>query len=101
MSKDIKDLNIKPMIASSLHWLRVHLISITFVIIALLYSVLILQINRLNRIQPTDEAVQQQVQKVAIPTINEQTAEKLKNLEDNNQNIKSIFEDARRNPFEE
>lgn len=99
MNKDLADL--KPIILKALQGTRRHFKTIVFVVVALLYSYLVWQINVLNRRQPDEGVVTQKIQSVKRPTIDVDTAKKLKALEDNSQEVESLFKQARENPFEE
>lgn len=89
------------MLLSALKGARKHFKTIVFVVVALLYSYLVWQINVLNRRQPDEYAVTQKIKSIKRPSIDVDTAEKLKALEDNSQEVKSLFKQARENPFEE
>jgi hypothetical protein len=99
MNADLKD--IKPLLLRILRWLRRYYALILFVVVGLLYGYIIFQINHFNRQQPTDTAVNERIKQVKRPSIDPQTAEKLKNLEDSSQEVQALFQNARQNPFQE
>lgn len=99
MNKDLADL--KPLILKTISWLKRYFKIIVFVVVAVLYGFLIWQINVLNRREPDDTAISEQIQQVKRPNIDTQTADKLKALEDNSQEIQALFKSARENPFQE
>lgn len=99
MNKDLADL--KPLIINTIAHIRRHMFTIIFVLAAGLYGFLIWQINVLNHREPNETAVIQGIEQVKRPNIDTQTADKLKALEDNSQDVKALFKTARENPFQE
>ena len=99
MNKDLKDL--KPMLIGALRWFKRYYAIILFIIVGSVYGFMIFQINHFNREQPNETAVAERIKQVKRPSIDKQTAEKLKNLEDNSQEVHALFQDTRQNPFQE
>lgn len=99
MNTDLKD--IKPMIIKAFKWLKRYYLIISFIIVSIMYSGLVIQINLLNRREPTDDQFNEKIQKITQPKIDEATVKKLKQLESNSDEVKALFEDARQNPFKE
>lgn len=97
MNTDLKD--ILPKLNNALAWLKRHQSTIIVLVIAGMYGFLILQINLLNKRQPSETAVQEQIKNIKRPNVSEQTANKLKALEDTSQETKALFQAARENPF--
>jgi len=71
------------------------------IFIALIYGFVILRINSLSNAQPTDNAVTSQVQAARIPHIDKSVVDQLQSLQDNSVSVKSLFNQARANPFQE
>lgn len=99
MNADIKD--IKPMLIKAYKWLKRYLVIIGIITVACIYSGLVIQINLLNRLEPTDEQVSEKLDKIVQPKIDEATIKKLETLEDNSSEVKALFKTARENPFQE
>lgn len=99
MNADLKDL--KPILMKTLHWLKRYGLVIGLVVVAMMYAGLIIQINLLNRREPTDQQVTEKLEKIVQPSVNEDTVNKMKDLEENSAEVKSLFKDARDNPFQE
>jgi len=99
MSKDIKDL--KPLFLKSVTWFKRYYPLLMFIAIAGMYGYLVLQINSLSHLEPTDQVVSERIKEVRKPNIDPQTALKLKALEDNSQEVQALFKAARENPFQE
>lgn len=71
-----------------------------FVLIALVYGFVLLRITMLANAQPTDGDVSGEVAQLT-PHIDKNAVQQLQSLEDNSVNVKSLFEEARNNPFGE
>ena len=99
MNTDVK--NIRPLIFKALAWLRHHSVVISITVVAILYAALVVQINILNRKQPSDTSINEKVQTIKQLKIDQSTANKLKKLENNSSEVKTLFKDARENPFQE
>jgi hypothetical protein len=50
---------------------------------------------------PSDADVSSQLQTVGIPKVNPDVVSKMEQLKDNNVSVQTLFEDARKNPFQE
>lgn len=90
-----------PLLKKALRWLKRHFGIILFVTVSILYGFLIFKINAYNRQQPDQAAINQRIDQVKRPRIDQQTAEKLQNLEDSSKEVQALFQDARDNPFVE
>ena len=99
MNTDVK--NILPLIFKALAWLRRHSVVFSITVVAILYAALVVQINILNRKQPSDTSINEKVQTIKQLKIDQSTANKLKKLENNSSEVKTLFKDARENPFQE
>lgn len=80
---------------------RRYIVMAFFIFLALLYGGIIVRINMLNRQEPTEEAVTEKLQNAKRPRIDQDTINKIKELEDNSVEVQSLFKDARNNPFQE
>lgn len=99
MNIDVKD--IKPILLKALGWLKRYAIIIGIISIAIIYAYIILQINVLNKKEPSQDQVNEKLNTISQPSISEETVNKLKLLEENSTEVKSLFQDARDNPFNE
>lgn len=86
-----------PLVQSSKH----YMVFAFLILFCCLYGFLIFRINSLARSEPTDEQVAEKLQKSTRPRIDEEAVSKIQQLEEQNVQIKSIFEEARQNPFAE
>lgn len=99
MNIDIKD--IKPKLIKTYKWIRVHVILLSVLLVVLLYGWLVLQINLLNRREPSEDTVTERLQTIKRPRIDQQTIDRLEQLQDTNVDVKALFKQARDNPFQE
>ena len=73
---------------------------IFLVFVVALYGFVLLRISSLSNSQPTAEAVSSQVKAAQIPHIDQSLVDQLQSLQDNSVNVKSLFNQARNNPFQ-
>lgn len=69
-----------------------------FIGVAAVYGFILLQINSLSNAQPSDNAVSQLNK---APHIDEKVVNQLYRLQDNSADVKTLFDEARNNPFSE
>jgi len=70
------------------------------VFVALIYGFVLLRINSLTNAQPSADAVSSQVKAARIPHIDQSVVQQLQSLQDNSVSVKSLFNQARDNPFQ-
>ncbi len=90
-----------PLLRKIARWLKRYFGILLFVSVSMLFGFLIFKINAYNRQQPDPTAVSQRIEQVKRPRIDQQTAEKLQNLEDSSKEVQALFQEARDNPFVE
>ena len=66
-----------------------------------IYGFILFQINAANSAQPSDASVTTQEQAVAAPHIDQAIVEQVLTLQDHSVNVRTLFEQARKNPFSE
>lgn len=81
--------------------LQRHLVIISIVIFALLCGYLLTQANTHITTRPEASAVAEKAQTVGRPTVDERVVDTIQNLQDRNVQVRTIFEEARENPFTE
>lgn len=84
-----------------LHMLRQRAAIICFIVFGIIYAYIMITVSGLSQQVPDESAVNEKLTKVARPKVDEEVAQTMLGLEERNITIKSIFEDARRNPFTE
>lgn len=75
-------------------------IVIFLVVVGLLYGFIAWRITTLANIEPDASAVASKTSP-ARPNIDQETLRKIKQLQDNSVNVRSLFSQARQNPFQE
>jgi predicted Holliday junction resolvase-like endonuclease len=99
MNIDFKDLPEKlAVIGAKLRRFSVLIFVIT---VLSLYSFLVLHISSLTQIEADEQAVTEQLQTTKRPRIDQSAIEKIEDLQDQNVQINSLFQEARENPFSE
>ena len=69
--------------------------------LALIFGFLIMKINTYAQIEPTEDAINEKLTNIQRPKIDANALAKIQQLEDQNVEVKSLFEQARDNPFSE
>lgn len=98
------DINIKQMptqLAAALSKLKRHFVFIFIITVLGIYGFLIFQINRLSTSEPTQEKISEQLNNVPRPKIDQDSVDKLEQLQDQNVRVQTLFKSARDNPFSE
>lgn len=99
MNVDIK--TISHQLNSIAQKLGKYLWLIIFVIFVSVYGFLVIRVNSLTAGQPSDDAIAEKLKTVQRPRIDENAAIKMQQLEKQNVNVQTLFNDARQNPFAE
>jgi hypothetical protein len=72
-----------------------------FLALASLYGFIVWRINVLSSAPPSASDLSSASQSAAQPHIDQNTIDKIQNLQDNSVNVQSLFDQARQNPFQE
>lgn len=99
MKLDIKAIPVK--LSPILSGLRKYATILFILSISLMYAFLILRINQLAQSEPNEDSVTERLETITRPKIDEESAAKLEALEDQNVQVKTLFNQARSNPFSE
>jgi len=68
--------------------------------VTILYGFVLLRINSLSHIEPTQESIDSQIEAAQVPHIDEETVKQLESLQNNSVNVQALFNEARSNPFQ-
>ncbi len=105
MSKDINlNLDFKsllPKLKKAEQPLSRHAVFIAIIVVLLIYSFVVLKINTLSNAEPTPDAETTALAKSTVPKINQSAIQSIQSLESTNTQVRSLFEQARDNPFQE
>lgn len=96
---DIKELVAK--LISLVQKTRRYSVLAFLLLVFTLYGFILLRINSLGNIQPSSDAVNSHVQAAHVLNIDKSVVKQLQSLQDNSVSVKSLFNQARSNPFQE
>lgn len=99
MNLEVKDIASK--ITPALQWLKKYSVFIFVMVVLLVYGYLIFHINTLAGQEPAEDAVAERLKTVQRPKIDEEAVEKIEQLQDQNIQVQTLFQQARDNPFTE
>lgn len=80
---------------------RRYAVILFLLLVAAVYGFMVVRISAMQNAQPTNAADSQQVTTVVTPRIDPGLIKQLKQLQDNSVSVKSLFDQARSNPFQE
>lgn len=71
------------------------------IVVAMLYLFVIWRVNVLTNVEPDATAIETQSNATKSPHIDQATVDKIRQLQDNSVNVQTLFDQARKNPFQE
>lgn len=74
---------------------------IVFIIFSSMYGYIILKVNEINLQKPDNNEINEKVTSAPSARINQELADKITGMENQNVQIKTLFNEARKNPFDE
>lgn len=98
MNLDIKSIQL--LANRALKKVRKYFVFIFIIAILGIYGFLVFQIGELSRAEPDEDKITEQLKTAVRPKIDEESIKKIRQLEDQNISVKSLFEQARENPFQ-
>ena len=96
---EIKDIPAK--LAPVLAILKRYLKMIFLIFFVGVYAFLTIRTNSLMSSKPDEDAITEKLKTVQRPRIDEEAAEKILQLEDQSIQVRTLFKEARQNPFAE
>lgn len=99
MSTEVKDIakKLQPLIG----FIKNYIKFIFLIFMLMIFTFLVFRINQFNSRVPTEEALEEKLQNIQKPVLDDSVITKIQQLEDQNIEVKSLFEKARQNPFDE
>lgn len=100
----MKNLNFKQIISKLLpvfNTLRRYSAILFIIMLVSVYGFLMFRINSLTNTEPSDETIAEKLQTVKRPKIDQSAVDKINELQGQNVEVKSLFDEARKNPFNE
>ena len=98
-----KDLNLKASLGkltAAYQKTRRYSVLAFVVLVVAIYGLLLLQINSLGNTTPSSGAIVNESGKAKVPHIDEAVVKQLESLQDNSVSVKTLFDQARSNPFQ-
>lgn len=95
---DLKSVNLMPLLKKYSKQFGRHAIFGAIVTILLIYVLVVFKINTLANAEPSPD---QTAAATLIPRIDKDAINQIQSLEENNTEVRSLFEAARNNPFQE
>src|SRR4051812_14676305 len=80
--------------------LRPYSFVIFIVFTVLVYGFVLMRINTLSNLQPTEDAVSSQAKAAPLLSIDPAVINQIQALQDNSVSVQTLFNDARNNPFQ-
>lgn len=71
------------------------------IVMLIIVGFLVFRINQYSSSKPSEDAVSEKLKTVQRPRIDKAVLDKIENLQDQNVQVQSLFEQARNNPFSE
>ncbi len=99
MNIDLKDLPAK--FQDFLHWLKKYTVFICILGVLGIFLFLVWQIHHFASIEPSPTDVTNKVNELNTPKLDQNAVNKILLLEDQNVEVKALFNSARQNPFQE
>ncbi len=70
-------------------------------LLVLVYGFVLYRIQAAQSAQPTDTEISSQLQATPAPHVDPKVVEQMQSLQDHSVNVKTLFDEARSNPFKE
>lgn len=93
--------SIKDRLAKGIHTARKYAVVLFTLFLIIIYGFLGWRIITLQQAEPDPSLVTAELKTVGVPKIDQDAIDKIEKLQDNSVSVKTLFDDARRNPFQE
>lgn len=74
---------------------------LTFIVFSVMYGYIMVQITAINEQQPSEKQISEKITASPRPKIEQELVDQITSLESQNVQVKTIFNEARKNPFSE
>ncbi len=98
MNIDLKKITSK--LSSVFRKLKSYAVFVTIILVLLAYGFIVVRIRTLTSHEPDTDTVSEQLKNLKKPVIDQATIDKIQQLEESNVQVKSLFNQARDNPFQ-
>ena len=99
MNIDLKDIPAK--FQTLFRWLRQYMVFICMLVVLSIFVFLVWQIHHFATVEPSSSDVVNKVNELHSPKLDQNAVNKILLLEDQNVEVKALFNSARQNPFQE
>lgn len=99
MNLEVKDITAK--IIPALQGLKRYIVFIFIITVLMVYGYLVFHINTLATQEPDESAITERLKTVQRPKIDQDALNKIQQLQDQNVQVQTLFQQARDNPFAE
>lgn len=99
MNIDLKDIPVQ--LAKLGRWLKKYIVFIAILTALGIYLFVVWQIRSLANSEPTTDQVNNKVNELKTPRLDQDAVNRILQLEDQNVQIETLFNEARQNPFQE
>lgn len=99
MKLDFKNLPEK--LTPVIGFLKRYAVFISILVVLSIATFFVLRINQYSRMEPTDQAIEDKLQTVQRPKVDQTVLNKIQQLQDQNVQVQTLFDQARDNPFNE
>lgn len=99
MNIDLKDIPAK--IIPVLEKLREYVVFISILAVLGLFGFIVIQVRSVANIEPSQAQVMEKLNELNPPRVDQDAIDKIQQLEDANIEVKTLFEEARDNPFQD
>jgi hypothetical protein len=99
-----KELNVKdlgPQLLAAFQKLNRYAGILILLLVAGVYGFVLLRINQLSNVQPSESDISAQSASATIPKVDPHVVNQLESMKDNSVNVQTLFDQARGNPFSE
>ncbi len=93
-------INLRNKLMTLITWARMHRLILFIVAISTIYGALLFRINLLNNQQPSSSDISAKLNTVSRPQIDQSVVNKIEQLRDNSSPTRTLFNNARNNPFQ-
>lgn len=99
MNLEVKDITAK--LGPALQGMKRYIVFAFILLVLVVYGSLVFYINTLAAQEPDEDAVTERLKTVQRPRIDEESLQKILQLEGQNIQVQTLFQEARDNPFTE
>ena len=97
----MKKLSLRELFKKIITFIKRFMLVIFILFLAGVYGYIGWRIVSLSQVQPDETAVTSKLKTAGVPRIDQETLTKLQRLQDNSVEVKTLFDKARSNPFQE